>query len=56
VLFLDGFATDGQQSVGVPPRDAMAILGHSHYSITMEIYTDSGEVLTATPWTSSAAS
>ena len=54
MLFLDGFATDGQQSVGVPPRDAMAILGHSQYSVTMEIYTDSGEVLTAPPWTSSA--
>ena len=54
MLFLHGYATDGQQSVGVPPRDAMAILGRSHYSITMEIYTDSGEVLTATPWTSSA--
>jgi integrase len=31
------------KSLGVPPRDAMAILGHSRYSVTMEIYTDSGE-------------
>jgi integrase len=31
------------KSIGVPPRDAMAILGHSRYSVTMEIYTDSGE-------------
>ena len=31
------------KSIGVPPRDAMAILGHSRYAVTMEIYTDSGE-------------
>jgi hypothetical protein len=31
------------KSVGVTPRDAMAILGHSRYAVTMEIYTDSEE-------------
>jgi hypothetical protein len=55
VLVLHAYATDGQQSVGVPPRDAMVVLGHPRYSVTMEIYTDSGKTLTATPWTSSGA-
>jgi len=31
------------KNLGVAPRDAMEILGHSRISVTLEIYTDGDE-------------